>query len=259
MNSEPFTKVPNIIIDRRDLSSHEKLVILALLRFSFDKGTCWPSLRTIAERASLSKRTVQRTLDLLESRGAVKRESRREEGTNEPASSIYKLQKGIVTQTIPMDTQSIPYSHTDHTGIVPQTTEEDLIEEEDRRTSSPRFSEEARSILDYLNKRAGKSFRHSKTSLQPIEARLRDFSPEELRRVIDWKVKDWANDSKMVKYLRPETLFRESKFDGYLNEVPTKTKTATVDFMDCPHCGEPVLRGDSVCSHCKKSVEEASA
>ena len=41
------------------------------------------------------------------------------------------------------------------------------------------------------------------------------------KQVIDTKVKDWGNDSKMNQYLRPITLF-SSKFDDYLNQTPHK-------------------------------------
>ena len=40
---------------------------------------------------------------------------------------------------------------------------------------------------------------------------------EEFKIVIDKKTKQWLNDEKMCKFLRPETLFG-TKFESYLNQ-----------------------------------------
>lgn len=69
-------------------------------------------------------------------------------------------------------------------------------------------------VLMYLNKRLNKNFRSAKGLL----ARLAEgYTVEDAKKVIDNKIKDWSNDSKMEKYLVPDTLFSE-KFDKYLNE-----------------------------------------
>jgi len=43
------------------------------------------------------------------------------------------------------------------------------------------------------------------------------FCVEDFQTVIDKKTAMWKNDTKMVGFLRPETLFGP-KFEGYLNE-----------------------------------------
>lgn len=75
-------------------------------------------------------------------------------------------------------------------------------------------------ILDYLNEKAGKNYKKVHSF---ITARLKDFSVEDCKKVIDIKVADWK-DTDNDKYLRPETLFRESKFEAYLNQSPKKDK-----------------------------------
>jgi uncharacterized phage protein (TIGR02220 family) len=76
----------------------------------------------------------------------------------------------------------------------------------------------AAEIIDYLNQKTGKKYRHAKAHLSVISARLKEgFTLEDCKRVIDIKTAQWLNDEK-EKYLRPETLFRPSKFEGYLNE-----------------------------------------
>ena len=79
--------------------------------------------------------------------------------------------------------------------------------------------DDARKLLAYLNAKTGKHFRCVPASLDPIRARLKDATPEQVRAVIDDRVKAWASDEAMAKYLRPETLFRASKFEGYLGNL----------------------------------------
>ena len=79
-------------------------------------------------------------------------------------------------------------------------------------------------VIAYLNERTGKQFRaRSRENARVIGARLSEgFSVSDCKQVIDNKCADWLNDSKMAQYLRPATLFRASKFEGYLNETPKR-------------------------------------
>ena len=76
-----------------------------------------------------------------------------------------------------------------------------------------------REIVDYLNQKTGKSFKHSAAgNKKVIKARWNEgYKLDHFRRVIDQKCQDWLNDEKMSQYLRPETLFG-NKFDQYLNQ-----------------------------------------
>jgi len=81
-------------------------------------------------------------------------------------------------------------------------------------------------IVQYLNQKAGKNFKHTTRKTQSlIKARLREgFTVDDFKRVIDNKTREWKHDPKMSKYLRPETLFG-TKFESYLNEVPVEQNT----------------------------------
>lgn len=80
--------------------------------------------------------------------------------------------------------------------------------------------QKAISTIDFLNKKAGRKFKHTETNITPIVARLKDgFTSKDIAKVIIYKVNDWNSDPQMSKYLRPETLFRPSKFESYLNEI----------------------------------------
>lgn len=75
-------------------------------------------------------------------------------------------------------------------------------------------------ILDKLNEITGSKFRPIKSNLTKITALLKaDFSEMDILEVIQLKTIQWKNNPKMAGYLCPTTLFRESNFEKYHNEV----------------------------------------
>lgn len=79
-------------------------------------------------------------------------------------------------------------------------------------------------VIDYLNKKSGKDFKHKTPSTRRfINGRITDgHALDDFKKVIDTKCKQWKNDAKNNKWLRPSTLFNAEKFEGYLNETPKK-------------------------------------
>ena len=75
-------------------------------------------------------------------------------------------------------------------------------------------------VLTYLNSKVvgeGKRGFSVKSSANKkfVHARLEEeYSVQDLKDVIDFMVKDWKGTS-MEQYLRPETLFNATKFEGY--------------------------------------------
>lgn len=75
-------------------------------------------------------------------------------------------------------------------------------------------------VIDYLNQAAGHDYDpETKTTKRFIGARLKKYKIQDLLDVIDLKVAEWSNNEAMKVYLRPETLFNETKFEGYLQTV----------------------------------------
>ena len=81
------------------------------------------------------------------------------------------------------------------------------------------YTQECAEIIDFFNEMCGTSYRPTtKKTRTMIEARLKEnFTVDDFKTVIYKKAKQWMNDPKMCKFLRPETLF-SNKFEGYLNE-----------------------------------------
>lgn len=107
-----------------------------------------------------------------------------------------------------------------NTNRLPETTTENTKNYSPAK-DEPSFPWE--SIIDYLNEKAGKHYRHTEANKRLVMARHKEgFSAEDMRQVIDNQCAEWLKDSHMNQYLRPATLFQASKFEGYLNNTPVE-------------------------------------
>jgi uncharacterized phage protein (TIGR02220 family) len=133
-----------------------------------------------------------------------------------------KLSKNVADQSLP-----------DPNPIAKDRREEEIREEKKRVI-----------IVEYLNKKTNKSYRHNTHKTKSvILARINEgFTVEDFKRVIDNKSKDWKDDQKMSKFLRPETLFG-NKFEGYLNEKPVASNRSQYQTLEInPYTGEPYAK-----------------
>ena len=80
--------------------------------------------------------------------------------------------------------------------------------------------ENAKTVLLFLNDKTGRNYRLVDTNLRLIEARLKSgASVQDCKSVIAKKARDWREDSQMMTYLRPATLFNATKFEQYIGEL----------------------------------------
>lgn len=92
-------------------------------------------------------------------------------------------------------------------------------------------------VINYLNEKLGAKYKpNSAINKRLIDARAKEgYSLDDFKQVIDNKCATWSNDSKMSKYLRPQTLFG-TKFESYLNEkapsIPQHTDFKTAMLTD---------------------------
>jgi uncharacterized phage protein (TIGR02220 family) len=88
-------------------------------------------------------------------------------------------------------------------------------------------------VLKYLNEKLGTHFRSDTAGF--ISGRLKDgYTIDDFKKVINKKYLQWADDEKMIKFLRPKTLFSPEHFGEYLNEldhVDPKTEGDRIDRM----------------------------
>lgn len=128
--------------------------------------------------------------------------------------------------------QPIPINY----QLTKQLTNKDIKDIVEQSSTTPLPYEE---IVQYLNQKTGKNFKHtSKVTQRHIRARLAEgFTVSDFKQVIDKKCSDWLRDQKMKEYLRPETLFG-TKFESYLN---SKSTTARPKGPYIDSCGLKVL------------------
>ena len=92
-------------------------------------------------------------------------------------------------------------------------------ESEEEKDDSPNESlnDTFKTIIEYLNIKAGTNYKASSKKTQTcIHARISEgFTIDDFKCVIDKKCMEWMH-TEYEKYLRPETLFG-TKFEGYLN------------------------------------------
>ena len=73
-------------------------------------------------------------------------------------------------------------------------------------------------VLEYFNLKSGKRFRTLKGCGLSTILRL-GYTMNDIKSVIDKKVRQWGNDAKMQEYLRPSTIFAPRNFESYLNST----------------------------------------
>ncbi len=81
-------------------------------------------------------------------------------------------------------------------------------------------------VIECFNKIVGTKYKTGEKSVREnIHARLcGGYTIEDCIKVIQTKKEDWEHDEKMIKFLRPSTLFRPTKFPEYLNQVRRSLK-----------------------------------
>ena len=121
----------------------------------------------------------------------------------------------------------------------------------------PHLSAQRKEVIDYLNKKTGKRFKpNADGNKRVIDPRLKDgYTVDDLKHIIDvkyaqWHGKTFSNGQLGDNYLRPETLFRVSKIEGYLNEeMPKhKSKEPTPDWFNQEE-PKPVKKADPRIQH----------
>ena len=103
-------------------------------------------------------------------------------------------------------------------------------EKEKNSAKKKEKEQQIKEVVEYLNLKANRNYRPGTTKTKSlISARLKDYSVEDLKAVIDFKVDKWLNaewydkQGNLVQgktFLRPSTLFNETNFENYINELP---------------------------------------
>ena len=164
------------------------------------RGQCLTSLKRMHERTGLTIKQIRTALDKLEKSGEIGKQT-----TN---------RNSIITINKYNDYQEKGKQRTNK-GQTKGNIKEYQEEQEEQEIRNKYIVE----IIDYLNMRTGSHYKYNnENTREHIKARLQEgFTVEDFKTVIDKKCVEWMNTDSQ-KYLRPDTLFRPSKFESYLNQ-----------------------------------------
>lgn len=206
-----YITILDFMVTDLKLKGNELIIFALIYGFSQDDSSNFcGSLTYIQNRTGLSRPTV---VDILEK--LVKKELilKTTEFRNNLKTIIYKTSKetllGVVKFPSNTSKETLPpilYNTKDIKKDIYSDVDEDI-------------KNKVTEIIKYLNSKTNKHFRvEAKSNRKPIEARLKEgFTVKDFIHVIDVKTQDWLHTD-MNEYLCPETLFRSSKFEKYLNQ-----------------------------------------
>ena len=247
-NKNYYAIIPANVRYDKNLTPNAKLLYGEITALCNEKGYCWANNSYFSELYGVSKKTISNWISSLDERGFIKSEMIYKENSKEIRERrlyITRMEKDFVTYGrnvlnpteenfhTPME-EKVKDNNTSFNNTSNNTRDiKDIVEQS---STTPLPYEE---IVQYLNQKTGKNFKHtSKVTQRHIRARLAEgFTISDFKQVIDKKCSDWLRDQKMKEYLRPETLFG-TKFESYLNSKTTTTKQ-TGPYIDS--CGLRVL------------------
>lgn len=247
-NKNYYAIIPANVRYDKNLTPNAKLLYGEITALCNEKGYCWANNSYFSELYGVSKKTISNWISSLDERGFIKSEMIYKENSKEIKERrlyITRMEKDFVTYGrnvlnpteenfhTPME-EKVKDNNTSFNNTSNNTRDiKDIVEH------SPTEPVPCREVVEYLNQKTGKNFKHtSKVTQRHIRARLAEgFTVSDFKQVIDKKCSDWLRDQKMKEYLRPETLFG-TKFESYLNSKTTTTKQ-TGPYIDS--CGLKVL------------------
>lgn len=81
----------------------------------------------------------------------------------------------------------------------------------------PSMRDNAREVLEFLNRKTKRNFRPVEANMNFVLARLTEgYTVQDLKSVTAMKCREWLTDEVMTQFLRPATLFNKTKFSQYI-------------------------------------------
>ena len=143
-------------------------------------------------------------------------------------------EKRIYNGKICSDVKNEPLTNESDLAKTSTGNDLELIREKITSKKGAAADQAVETVISHLNELAGTHYRPTKAdTIKVITARLKEgYSVDDLKLVVSYKCDEWMGTD-MQKYLRPETLFRPSKFEGYLNAAmsgaPVRKRASNAD------------------------------
>lgn len=112
-------------------------------------------------------------------------------------------------------------------------------------------------FIEWFNQKSGKRFKNVESNRKIIRARINEgYSKSELAKVVEFKSKQWKDDSKMNPYLRITTIFAPSHFGNYLNEANGYSKSSNISTTTTSDGQRQGKTEEEIVAERKKHAEE---
>lgn len=224
-----------------------------------DNG-CYASNNHFAEFFGMTASRVSQIINSLSDRGylQISYEKNGKQVVSRLIRVVNKLNGGIKKTKSPIMKTKGGYLENCEGNNTPRVIQENNTDKSNKGSAQPpHLSAQRKEVIDYLNKKTGKRFKpNADGNKRVIDPRLKDgYTVDDLKHIIDvkyaqWHGKTFSNGQLGDNYLRPETLFRVSKIEGYLNEeIPKhKSKEPTPDWFNQEE-PKPVKKADPRIQH----------
>lgn len=224
-----------------------------------DNG-CYASNNHFAEFFGMTASRVSQIINSLSDRGylQISYEKNGKQVVSRLIRVVNKLNGGIKKTKSPIKKTKGGYLENCEGNNTPRVIQENNTDKSNKGSAQPpHLSAQRKQVIDYLNKKTGKRFKpNADGNKRVIDPRLKDgYTVDDLKHIIDvkyaqWHGKTFSNGQLGDNYLRPETLFRVSKIEGYLNEeIPKhKSKEPTPDWFNQKE-PKPVKKADPRIQH----------
>ncbi len=206
------------------LSTYEKLVYLYLCRCGHN-SEAHPSFKKIAENCSMGASTAKNCVKKLEDLGFIQVVRRKIDETHN-LPNIYKIIEPGSTSNEQGGINHGQGSPTDGQGGRSGNRQGSPTDGQNKITNDKLTINQLTNdnipyteIIDYLNSVLRTNYKSTAKSTQDLINALweEEYTLEDFKVVIDKKAAEWKN-TEFSKYLRPATLFKKEKFEGYLNQ-----------------------------------------
>lgn len=212
MKKSYYAIIPANVRYDKGLRANSKLLYGEITALCNEKGFCWASNSYFAKLYEVNKDTISKWISELADKGYIKVELIYGKGTRQIVDRYIRISHEPIDEKsdTPVDEKVKGNNTLDLNTTVNNTRDKDIVGKPDVPYKE---------IIEYLNERTGKNYRHTTKSHQRhIRARINEgFTLDDFKTVIDNKVNDNKKGVFDEMYLRPETLFG-NKFDGYLNQ-----------------------------------------
>ena len=199
-----------------------------------DNG-CYASNNHFAEFFGMTASRVSQIINSLSDRGYLKisYEKNGKQVVSRLIRVVNKLNVGIKKTKSPIKKTKGGDLENCEGNNTPRVIQDNNTDKSNKGSAQPpHLSAQRKEVIDYLNKKTGKRFKpNADGNKRVIDPRLKDgYTVDDLKHIIDvkyaqWHGKTFSNGQLGDNYLRPETLFRVSKIEGYLNEEMPKHKS----------------------------------